>query len=413
MTALAVTTGAILVGRREYRLWQWQRQQQELYGTVQNPKFSIVAELPPQPSDFAEIETAYSLDLQDIEDYNSALESLRCINSSLTSQYESLQENYQHALCIGDADQRQQHLRRIARSCWDIRRARVDMISADRQMLSARMSERLDSISHSIDGHIAATADVSFEPQEYMRMIFCDLTSNDFPSSVIFVHEEQREGIDGYHSPLENKISSEGFQNIRELLVLLHEAGHLVAQHSESYVRERISYMWFRDNPRLFEVKILEEACAYAFTDAGIRALSAHTQDSDTALLLKIHFESEMRHLADKYFAGETDNEHYGSAALFYAARRILQNPCQVFNTLATVNESLLANVPEEISQELERERQLRQSDSTFDNEYRELYENMTHTFDRIDALGNEARAEERRLFEETHIRWLRPEEQR
>jgi len=172
--------------------------------------------------------------------------------------------------------------------------------------------------------------------------IFTALTGQPFPPSIEVIKKEELEIEDilGYHNFFEDKVVYKREIMIRKLLTLFHEYGHVIAQHQE----ERFPLI-FKDT------RVLEEACAYAFTHAAIHKLAEYEEFKSITPFCKREYDSHLIRIAQNFYHGKDEKYHHGEGAAYViAALQVMDaSPFEVFNYLSSIKNSDLSNIDSEI----------------------------------------------------------------
>ena len=175
-----------------------------------------------------------------------------------------------------------------------------------------------------------------YDPQEKAKEIFKELTGKDFPKEYKIEFEYLPDNVGGMHKCIDKKIIiNKKIKDIDQLLkTYLHEMGHVVAQHSEYSKKAKE------------DIRILEEACAYAFENAGTSNL--YNNDPDLAERINDIWKRDL-----PYFISEDKGSHKTGAVVFIAANAVLKDHYKTFNYLATLKNSDLDNLDEDIKRKV------------------------------------------------------------
>jgi len=371
---------ALYGGVSEIVVYKWRADHQEMYGTVSNPTYSINYDFPDLPNEFEQSETDFNNPCENYENKVRLLEVLDGIVENLEQQVANSQldlDNYEH---IDRIDQ--QNIRTRLCERW------LSASEKSSRLLSVNisiLSDPLRDLSNDINASILRYKQTEGTPQELAIQDFEGLIGLDFPQNIQFVHEDQSEGVGGYHEAIRGIISSEGGEDIMEYLILLHEGGHAAAQHSEQLACGKVTGLFREDNT---DSSVIEEACAMAFMGAGIQR--RYSTDEEFASLAKFVFEAKIHGQVHRHYEGEID-EHYQAAHVYLATREVLQDPQEVFNCLATLQDSSLENLSDEIQQRMqEREEQFRFNQTfrvQFDRRYiriQELEDELSDLYEQV-----------------------------
>ena len=335
-TIVAAIAGLII--GNELTTWNWKRQHRAAFGTVSTPTYRITSPIT-RVRALTEIQERYSSHEGTLEKQRAQLAKLDALDKTLLDAIAWVSEALVHIRTSGQEGNPQK-----PEMLDKLRTAAL----ATRIELDALQPVMPESTSH-VFGAIPfkTTGKTGFDPEKQTRAIFKQLTGKDYPPGIELVHDET-EGVAGSHSATENRIYSKGLKAIDRLYTLLHESGHAVAQHQEDnhsgFIRSRLA-------SNLNEIVRLEEACSFAFLDAGLHVL--HQTNEAEAVAMKTTFEEEVAHLATHYYSGDDAYPHYGGAALFLAARDVTIAPEETFNLLCTVKGSTLSNLSQNIQARL------------------------------------------------------------
>ncbi|MBI4017278.1 MAG: hypothetical protein HY363_06320 [Candidatus Aenigmarchaeota archaeon] len=377
-----------LIGLSELIMWNWRKEHQAQFGTIKQPAYSITTTFQ-ESDDFRRIENYYAVSEDVVADERDIIAQLDELYEQGLSTFNSVNEAFQQINTLPEAQQTSR-LCGLLRACRTTE-VRSQLFSLDYHYTRARLQRNINSIEDLLSGQ----ASVDFDPHQISMQLFQQLTGKSFPENVHFVHEQQRQNIGGYHRFSDGVISSKGIQNLEELMVLLHEEGHAIAQQGEQNARG-LTMLFTTINS---DLKVLEEACAYAFVDAGARILA----DENISTTLKFYFEAYISRFAQKYYENDpvAENEHYPAAALFLATREVYNDPARTFNQLATADS--LSSLPPEILEEMNAANERHNLHISFPNELDERiarietvldqYELLhTQVQERLDTLNEESR---------------------
>ena len=364
-----------LIGLSEIVALDWRKEHQAQFGTIEQPAYSITTTFQ-ESDDFKQIENYYAVCEDVVADERDVIAQLDEIYEQELSTFNSVNEAFQQINTLPEAQQTSR-LSELRRACRTIV-VRSQLFRLDFEYRHALLMKDINSIGDLLSGQES----VDFNPHQISMQLFQQLTGKSFPDNVNFVHEQQRQNVGGYHNPLGGIISSKGIQNLGELMILLHEEGHVIAQQSEQNTRGLTS-LFTTINP---DVKVLEEACAYAFVDASARILT----DENIATALKFYFESYISRFAQKYYENDpvAEDEHYPAAALFLATREVYDDPARTFNQLATA--SSLSSLPPEILDEMNVAKERYNMHLSFPNELDERIARIETVLDQYELLDTQ-----------------------
>ncbi len=338
-----------------YKHWSAKRRiqaHQEAYGTVQKPTYQITCSMK-MPEEFASFEY--------LSDVIPNLEDLDYLTGIVEKELDGFEKK----------KQKLEELLKEEPDYTATANARIECVTCQGSLLSMA-SDFGDNIIVSLYRNNLEEGEKSkinldifkldinkeISEEELSKKIFKKLTGKDLPDIEISEEDIEKENIAGYHSAFEGKIAYEDLRYITNINTLLHEYGHACAQHDEELIRK----IFPSDSvpiEKSFLTIALEEACAYAFNNAGIDRL--YEVDKKTAVLSKIGFEISMFNLIKRFYKSDLkDNDpHYLGAELFYATRKVLKDPKEVFNYLAQLKDSNLENLLPEIKEEIKYQRNL------------------------------------------------------
>ena len=162
-------------------------------------------------------------------------------------------------------------------------------------------------------------------PEEFTRVLVTKLTDRPLPEDISFeIREIDRAGIAGFANQVLQQVVVEDSYYGNVVLVLAHEAGHLMAPHSE--------HEFIHREEALVTTKNWEEACAYAFEALAAEAL----QDTDlkpAALIFHFHKKA----LLDEFYNDiQSDECHRVGMAYFDAALTVLGSSAKAYNYLSS-----------------------------------------------------------------------------
>lgn len=380
LLAAGVLVLGIAVG--ELGAWRWRYSHQRIYGTVEAPAYRIMISPPEQPEIFRNIEGFYAPSAA-VQEWRELVSNLKSLNELYAKTLGDITQQFGELSPVTDRQRRKEMLQSIVEG---VERAQVDHLILSVSLLGVESDMRKREIERALlnlSGTVLGEAATDFNPELTVRELFEQLTGRSYPATVVFLHEEQEPGILGYHNPLSNVVSSAGVQRIQELVTLIHESGHVMAQHQEANMH---GYT-FLSGPS-GDVSALEEACAYACVDAMLGEL--HATRPDTALAAKVYFESEVAALAEKFNQSEGDPHSVG-AAYFLAMRGILCNPTEVFNSLATAGGSRLDALPSGVEQAMRRRQREWKELEELPKEYQRLCTRNDGVVQRMTTLGAQA----------------------
>ncbi|MDD5651269.1 MAG: hypothetical protein PHF86_12785 [Candidatus Nanoarchaeia archaeon] len=167
---------------------------------------------------------------------------------------------------------------------------------------------------------------------EISKQIFEDLTNKKFPE-FIRINKEKMDNREGYHFAYGKKIAFKDIFPLMNISTILHEMGHMIVQYDEQNDSDE---------------SILEEACADAFANAGLEYLISN-QDNVKELEDYNTLFKYITNLQEQNFKEGKDDKakHYAGATLFNETLKIIKDPYETFNYLATVGS--LENLKPEI----------------------------------------------------------------
>lgn len=170
-------------------------------------------------------------------------------------------------------------------------------------------------------------------PEEYIRGLVEALTHRKLPDEVKFhIGEIAERGIIGLSNFVKQEIIAEDGDYVYTTLTFAHEAGHLLAQHHEDFAG------CTQQNRSLHEVRIWEEACAYAFQfTAASHMCTRHPEYAERAEQTSrdCHFEN----LIAFYTMGKVADPHPEGMAIFDAAWEELGSCAAAYNYLSSHKE--------------------------------------------------------------------------
>ncbi len=348
-----VATVAI-VNTFAYRAWtsdniiklreQWQQEQK--YGTLLNPRYAIKQDIDRillenlNLETLKEIQTIESIFNPSLVEVQAALSQLEQLEHHRSMYPESLEAA---RLLVAEvkstssphSDELVQKILRPMYRCLD-----------DIARFEAFHPNCLGSgVGYEAGARITAAQHAEFDIEAVALGLARFMTHKNFPATLKLLKEEQSENVLGHHRVRGEVISYRGNGEQSEIETVLHEAGHVAAQHQE---QDMSSF----PNDR----RALEEASAYGFSDAGLKLMLC-TPYSDygisgnidmmsmreIAMNLKIIFEISMASWIERYLAGNDDENRHGEGAVYFVAtRNVMGNAGHTFNTLATVPGSTL-----------------------------------------------------------------------
>jgi len=255
-------------------------------------------------------------------------------------------------------------------------------------------------------GRALASQDIKKEEgvEGIAKRAFFYTTGRHFPDEVSISKEDIKdENIAGYHHAVGSRISYENLQYLMNLRTLLHEMGHTVVQHEETGITFDEKG---KDRQRRLEVFIIEEACAYAFTDAAAHALSR--EDSETAAVVKFLNDYGMRRRQEKLYSdpSKETEEHCRGAELYIAARQVLKDPSKVFNYLATLKGSSLESLSPEIRAQIQETRELWKSKQSAEGQIKLLDGRIIRLAELYDSLKSQIEQYREQKEKKPLIQW-------
>ncbi|MDD5133429.1 MAG: hypothetical protein PHD81_04325 [Candidatus Nanoarchaeia archaeon] len=201
------------------------------------------------------------------------------------------------------------------------------------------------------------------------------LTGKEFPKAVDFekINENPiKLGWVGRYYQDQLKIKYVDSGKGKNLDTLVHEMGHMMVQHDEIPLEnifslyDELSYN-FEKAEDIFKLgknkRVLEEAAAYAYTNAVFDYLLKQgvSQEKNKEISegfqeifeAKLFFKIEMESRTNTFYIKGNNEEHYKGAALFYATEKVIKNPYNTFNYLATLKDSDLNNLDYRIKEQM------------------------------------------------------------
>lgn len=186
------------------------------------------------------------------------------------------------------------------------------------------------------------------DPQHYAKNLFEELTGKKFPKHITIKREFLPPDVLAVHNPRADNITlSEIVEGKMVITTLLHEFGHVITQHSEQ--NHGLIKKLTNDQK---EISALEEAAAFAFTDAGINYLA--DKDPSLALYFKMRFEVMLKENLS-YYAKGIDDEHAWGAFLFYTIRKSYDDSGKIFNILSSLKDSSFENFQEALELQIQK----------------------------------------------------------
>ena len=165
------------------------------------------------------------------------------------------------------------------------------------------------------------------DPETYTRELIRRVTGLPFPDTATFeikaIDDPKRSGYSIFTT--QSIVTTDGHY-AHVVLVNAHEAGHLMALHSESSLYDR--------EPRnKDEVRNWEEACAYAFQAVASEAI----QEPEISAMAKLLMVTAKDGLLDQFYREEASQEcHRVGMAYFDAALTVLGSASKAFNYLSS-----------------------------------------------------------------------------
>ncbi len=160
------------------------------------------------------------------------------------------------------------------------------------------------------------------------KRLFFHLTGKQLPDKVATQLRDLPNRTQGQHCWRTNTIQVEPSSFPYALLVAMHELGHVVAQHQER--EDQTNLLYQRKRKITQGARVLEEACAYAFSWAGAMVAPASINNT-MVFLLREHAMGWMK----SYALGSRD-EHAEGMLLADAAITHFKSASKAFNYLAT-----------------------------------------------------------------------------
>jgi hypothetical protein len=352
---LAAAAGAHIINKGNKLIHEreaWKQQQKQKYGTLLNPRYTIkrnLDQLLHQHLDaktlreIRNIESAFNPSFTEVRDAVRELDKLEKDRSrypSTLEETEDLISKYKTTTTPHDKDL----VDKIGYPLIYCLYSQKNLANFDQPCLKSTSEYKRIA-------DLAKTKAADFDVEVVSITLARFLTGDNFPKTLALLKKKLDEHILGEHSASNETISYKGEGKLREVRTLLHEAGHVAAQHQEDDMRSRIPSR-----------SALEEGSAYAFSDAGIKAmfclntyeLGLKENGRELALELKIGAEALVSYWVDRYIGGNDDNYMHGEGAASFIATRNVMGNSHTFNTLATVPQSTLKYAAYPIRQELE-----------------------------------------------------------
>lgn len=175
--------------------------------------------------------------------------------------------------------------------------------------------------------------------EEKVNALFLEATEKKVPNNIemtLIPHDD--DNIAGWHNLTKNSVFVEERAYPSTLNTYMHELGHVIVQHAEEKYFDRF---WFIPKKADFEVVVLEEANAYAFTNASIGFIK---EDK----LRRKAVESQVANMVSQILFYKEGNitEHSKGMALCDAANEYFKDPAEAFNYLSRTSEN---NIKKEI----------------------------------------------------------------
>jgi hypothetical protein len=167
-------------------------------------------------------------------------------------------------------------------------------------------------------------------PEVYVRKMIKDLTGKNLPIEVKFeVRDIDDQNVVGYSKFLSQETVARDQYYAGVVLILAHEAGHLLALHEEDAI--------FKNRSRSKEeVNNWEEACAYAFEATVAAAITEKELKGVAAAFISV----SQRELLNDFYSGRNSTEcHRVGMAYYDAALTVLGSPGAAYNFLASNTE--------------------------------------------------------------------------
>lgn len=378
----------------------WKGKQQETYGTVAQPTYRITAQLPSNEA-FGIIEQRFAPLPPEAVEKQQGIEAIREGLEKGEKEYASLEKQVQafgslDKPSLDDQKEFHDHSLSVMKKGFKYDEVSTRLWMASMSQDSDDLVRGLEDIERNVTAMMISRFDSSEIDEQALAMtLFTELTGQPLPDVELKMEEKLGEGTAGYHSPLEGKIAYKDLRTIHNLITLLHEEGHLVAQHSEQAYKGLIHGNLFGIHP---EVKALDEACAFAFCDAGLHALPKSNEQ--LAKLSKFFFESYLLKEITAYYEGgcTSQEEHERGVAIYLAARAVYNDPAQTFNALATVQGSTINHLDSRVRQEMQSHYQTWKAMQNVPEEMDTLKERSDALAKQYQALHKQCEAIESRL---------------
>ena len=218
--------------------------------------------------------------------------------------------------------------------------------------------------------------------EAFANRVFTSLTGRPLPDDISVRRRDLMRTEDniGIHDPFKGEIQYGGLQYLTNVVTLLHEYGHVCAQHGE----QRLARLEKGKKP---DVDILEEACAYAFTNAAAHHIAAY--DRELAVLMKGCFDYGMSNLQVELYEEpeKYEDEHNRGAELFVATRQVLKDPAKVFNYLATLEGSSLENLDPRVKEQIQRNRERYEASKIVEKDFKDIRARVSQLSDKSQTL--------------------------
>jgi hypothetical protein len=206
--------------------------------------------------------------------------------------------------------------------------AEVRILSGTGEALLRSMAVKIATAELSLRSHQELVNDYG-TPESYVRKLIKEVTGMSLPENVHFtIRSIDKPNTVGTSNAVTQSIISEDNYYGQVVLVLAHEAGHLMTQHDEEY--------HLQGSRRLSDEQVsnYEEACAYAFQKVAGEALK------ETPLSMAYDIDTGTSTLLDDFYNGRDSEEcHRVGMAYYDAARTVLGGSAQAYNYLSSHRE--------------------------------------------------------------------------
>lgn len=308
------------------------------YGTVERPNYFITKKFEPTDSNFSQAILPRYFAFQNlIADITKLLEDLEQNFLSVDAQLRYAEERFEKdGAEVGYRWMKENHL---GKEIQKLTENNTKIYSMNEYFQLGYLADRVMS---GIDPNSVPEVNAETAAKE----AFMELTGRKFPSNLKIEKEDIafKDWVE-YYSSLEGRIAYEDLSSADNFLNLTHAFGHVCAQHDEKMT-----------NQEIFEIRILEEACAYAFTRACLDYAYRQAKTKELASIGKFLFEESILEKARSFYKEEDDAFCHGAgAAHFIAAFQIFQDPYITSNYLATVKGSSPFNIHPKIAAQIVR----------------------------------------------------------